>query len=238
MRVWKPYTIRVQGGHLIRSLHLRALLRRLSLQPRHILDAGCGSGRDALYFAAKYPRARITGIDLDLDEINRAERRRRRYRLRNACFQHADLLEYASASPYDLIYSIEVLEHLPNFEIALQHLANLLNPGGILIIHTPALHQERHWKRFESRIQEDHICEGFEMDKLVSGCRDAGFTICSAEYTFGPYGSLAWELFELIRPYGGFAKRIAMPMIYLLGLLDVYSANRRGNNLLLCAMKL
>ena len=54
-------------------------------------------------------------------------------------------------------------------------------------------------------------------------------------YTFGPFGSLGWELFELIRDYGGVAKRLLMPGIWALGVLDVHARNRWGNNLLLWA---
>jgi malonyl-CoA O-methyltransferase len=38
-------------------------LQYIKLTPRRILDAGCGTGRDTLKLAVRYPEARIVGID-------------------------------------------------------------------------------------------------------------------------------------------------------------------------------
>ena len=237
LRLWRPYTIRVQGGHFIRSLHLRHTIRHLPDQPHFILVAGCGSGRDALYFAAAFPQSWILGIDLDVDELHRAERRRRRHRLEKVTFKQADLLALQDSEKYDLIYSVEVLEHLPDHRAAIDRLADMLAPGGTLVLHTPCPYQKRHWRRFEDRTQEDHEVEGLEPDALTSACRSARLSVVSTRYTFGEFGSLAWELFELVREYGGFAKRLLMPAILLLGMLDVHRTNRWGNNVLICASK-
>ncbi|HEY9878428.1 MAG TPA: methyltransferase domain-containing protein [Leptolyngbyaceae cyanobacterium] len=108
---------------------------------QHILDAGCGIGGSALYLAEKY-QAQVIGITLSPVQANRATERAAAAGLdlgKPPCaeFRVAD----AQATPFndqqfDLIWSMESGEHMPNKAAFLQECYRLLKPGGRLLMAT------------------------------------------------------------------------------------------------------
>ncbi|HEY9761691.1 MAG TPA: methyltransferase domain-containing protein [Trichocoleus sp.] len=107
----------------------------------HILDAGCGIGGSALYLAEKY-QAQVIGITLSPVQANRATERAAAAGLdlnKPPCaeFRVAD----AQATPFedqqfDLIWSMESGEHMPDKAAFLQECYRLLKPGGRLLMAT------------------------------------------------------------------------------------------------------
>jgi 2-polyprenyl-3-methyl-5-hydroxy-6-metoxy-1,4-benzoquinol methylase len=50
-----------------------------------------------------------------------------------------DLLDLPWSADWDLIFLLDVLEHIPDHEQALREIAKCLRPGGLLLVATPAL---------------------------------------------------------------------------------------------------
>jgi SAM-dependent methyltransferase len=108
------------------------------LQPRFfegklVLDAGCGIGRHA-YFAAQYGAREVIGIDLS-DAVETSFRNFGR--LPNAHVVQADIYHLpfkrpADGGPFDFVYSIGVLHHLPDPRAGFESLVRLVRPGGSL----------------------------------------------------------------------------------------------------------
>ncbi|MBI2944022.1 MAG: class I SAM-dependent methyltransferase [Candidatus Wallbacteria bacterium] len=97
-----------------------------------ILDVGCGTGNLAKPLASLgYP---MLGIDIDGASVEEAARDAR---LPNARFAQADPLTYRSESLYGVVVLSEVLEHLPEPARMLNHLHELLVPGGLLVLTVP-----------------------------------------------------------------------------------------------------
>lgn len=233
----KPYTIRLQGGQMIRALHLRKAIKRYITPKAQIMDAGCDTGRDAIYFSAKYPDAKITAIDISQKAIDEANERLAKAKLNNVSFRVINLLDIDYSEQFNLIYSIEVLEHIDNIDLCITNFYKALKPNGKLIVHVPCPNQKRHFKRFRNIEHPDHIHVGFTAQELADIIQSKGFQVLEKKYTSGWFGSLAWEIFEIIRK-SDFFKRALFPIILILAVIDTRIINKSGNNIMITFQKL
>jgi tocopherol O-methyltransferase len=106
-------------------------------QPQNILDVGCGIGGSSLYLAEKFG-ATVTGITLSPVQANRAKERARATGLQDKTdFQvaNAQSMPFADNS-FDLLWSLESGEHMPDKQQFLQECYRVLKPGGKLIFVT------------------------------------------------------------------------------------------------------
>ncbi|MEA5471137.1 methyltransferase domain-containing protein [Spirulina sp. 06S082] len=105
--------------------------------PQNILDVGCGIGGSTLYLAQKY-NARATGITLSPVQANRATERAEAANLNpKPEFHVANALETPfESNSFDLIWSLESGEHMPDKSQFLQECYRVLKPGGTFILAT------------------------------------------------------------------------------------------------------
>jgi 2-polyprenyl-6-hydroxyphenyl methylase / 3-demethylubiquinone-9 3-methyltransferase len=113
---------------------------RDSLAPRplsglRILDIGCGGGLVAEPLARL--GAAVTGIDADQRGVQIAEAHAQKSGLsiRYRCTLPEDLLR-ADEPPFDAVVSMEVVEHVTDPRAFLSLCADLLRPGGVLVLST------------------------------------------------------------------------------------------------------
>jgi tocopherol O-methyltransferase len=110
-------------------------------QAEQILDVGCGIGGSSLYLAEKF-NARTIGITLSPVQANRATERAQAAGMAveekpSAHFQVADALDMPFADQsFDLIWSLESGEHMPDKSKFLQECYRVLKPGGTLLFVT------------------------------------------------------------------------------------------------------
>lgn len=105
--------------------------------PNQVLDVGCGIGGSSLYLAEKYG-ATVTGITLSPVQAQRAEERARSSGLGDLTrFQVADALHLPFADhSFDLIWSMESGEHMPNKQQFMAECYRVLQPGGLFLMAT------------------------------------------------------------------------------------------------------
>jgi len=110
----------------------------LDSEPKQILDLGCGIGGSSLYLAKKFPQAQVTGITLSPVQASRAKERAFEKGLSDrASFLVADALFMPFPdNSFDLIWSLESGEHMPDKHKFLQECDRVLKPGGKLIFAT------------------------------------------------------------------------------------------------------
>ncbi|MBD2207698.1 methyltransferase domain-containing protein [Calothrix sp. FACHB-1219] len=103
----------------------------------NILDVGCGIGGSSLYLAEKF-QARATGITLSPVQAARATERAQELNLSDRSqFLVANALEMPFAdNSFDLVWSLESGEHMPDKTKFLQECYRVLKPGGKLIMVT------------------------------------------------------------------------------------------------------
>lgn len=114
-----------------RPIHDAVLGRLADATPRVVADLGCGTGQLTRRLVQRFPDAQVIGIDYSagmLDEA--AQRLERRADLVQADAQH---LPFVSAS-VDVVVCTESFHWYPDQPRALASLADVLRPGGTLMI--------------------------------------------------------------------------------------------------------
>jgi len=100
-----------------------------------VLDLGCGWGSLALWIAERYPRCRVGAVSNSRAqaEFIRAEAARRGHA--GIEVVTADMNAFAPTARFDRIISVEMFEHMRNYEALLGHIAGWLERGGKLFVH-------------------------------------------------------------------------------------------------------
>ena len=96
-----------------------------------ILDLGCGWGSFALFAAERFPKARITAVSNSRLQREWIEARAPA----NVEVVTADVSELVLDRRFDRVVSIEMFEHMRNYEALMERLAGLLEPDGALFVH-------------------------------------------------------------------------------------------------------
>lgn len=106
------------------------IVRRL--QPRWMLDVGCGDGRLARAIRSRCPGVQIHGCDLSGAALARSSGldRHERVDLDGGRLPAED-------AQFDLVIASEVLEHLVHPDRAVAECARVLQPGGHLLVTVP-----------------------------------------------------------------------------------------------------
>jgi SAM-dependent methyltransferase len=201
-----------------------------------VLDAGSGNGDYAFRLARRYTHTTFHGVDVDKEQVAACQARLGVTPLPNLTFAQADLTAPLGTEVYDLIYSVDVLEHISEDRAALASLATALRPAGWLIIHTP-LAPQHHWLRrfdLERCPRADHVRQGYNEQDLRTKVGESGLQVASIRYTHGRWGTLAWELWKLARPVP-LAKALLWPLAMLLISLEMTCPSDWHNCILLMA---
>jgi len=100
-----------------------------------VLELGCGWGSLSLWMAETYPRSRIVGVSNSAPqrEFILAEAARRG--LGNVEILTADMNAFATDRRFDRVVSVEMFEHMRNWEELLRRVATWLRADGRLFIH-------------------------------------------------------------------------------------------------------
>jgi cyclopropane-fatty-acyl-phospholipid synthase len=103
---------------------------------QRILELGCGWGSLTLTMAERLPNARITAVSNSRPQRAFIEAECRRRGLANVEVITADVnrLELDAAG-FDRCVSIEMFEHMRNYQTLLARIAHWLRPGGKLFVH-------------------------------------------------------------------------------------------------------
>jgi cyclopropane-fatty-acyl-phospholipid synthase len=101
-----------------------------------ILELGCGWGSLTLWMAARYPRSLITAVSNSASQRRHIEAACEARGLHNVTVITADAntLELGLAQ-FDRCVSIEMFEHMRNYETLLARIGLWLRPGGKVFVH-------------------------------------------------------------------------------------------------------
>jgi len=100
-----------------------------------ILELGCGWGSLTLWMARRFPKASIHAVSNSLGQRAFILARARERGLTNVRVTTCDVNDLALPDQYDRIVSVEMFEHLRNYETLFDNIASWLAPGGRLFVH-------------------------------------------------------------------------------------------------------
>ena len=113
------------------------LLRRLSGEPRRIVDLGCGPGTSTRMLVERFPQAEVVGIDISEPMIATA-----RTRAPGASFLCADVGAWRPEAPVDILFADSSLQWVHEHERLFPRLMEWIAPGGALAVQMPDNRQE------------------------------------------------------------------------------------------------
>ena len=100
-----------------------------------ILELGCGWGSLTLYMAAHFPKSKITAVSNSNDQRQFIEERCRQLKLENISVITADMNDFKAEGLFDRVVSIEMFEHMRNYEKLLGRVNTWLKKEGKLFVH-------------------------------------------------------------------------------------------------------
>lgn len=109
---------------LLAQVHLSA--------PEEIVDLGCGSGLSTAPLVARWPTARVVGLDTSPAMLAAAAKA-----VAGATFAEADATTWTADRPVDLLFSNALLQWLPDHAALLPRLMAQVAPGGVLAYQMP-----------------------------------------------------------------------------------------------------
>jgi SAM-dependent methyltransferase len=238
---------------LLRSWHIRREIRRFknkSLKEANILDAGSGFGQYSYFLAKLSGKYSITAVDVKEEQITDCTDFFAKAGLAERVkFQIADLTTYSSENSFNLIISIDVMEHIENDSAVFRNFYKNLKSGGWLLISTPSdqggsdVHDHG-----ESSFIEEHVRDGYNKDDISKKLHDAGFEKVETRYSYGVPGQISWrvsmkypmlmlgasKLFFILLP---FYYLITFPFCIILNYLDLFLHHPSGTGLIVKATR-
>jgi cyclopropane-fatty-acyl-phospholipid synthase len=101
-----------------------------------ILELGCGWGSLSLYLAERFPNSRITGVSNSRTQKEFIDTEARKRGLGNLRIITCDMNAFdIDGGRFDRVVSVEMFEHMKNYERLMAGIARWLRPGGMLFVH-------------------------------------------------------------------------------------------------------
>ncbi|KAH7152533.1 S-adenosyl-L-methionine-dependent methyltransferase [Dactylonectria estremocensis] len=101
-----------------------------------VLDLGCGWGSGALYFAEMLPQSQITAFSNSRTQKEYIDSVAKAKGLTNLNVITGNIVDYEfEAESFDRVVSIELFEHMKNYELLMAKIARALKSGGKLFVH-------------------------------------------------------------------------------------------------------
>ncbi|KAG6050877.1 hypothetical protein E4U17_006347 [Claviceps sp. LM77 group G4] len=116
---------------------LRTYIDRAELKDgMDILDLGCGWGSGAIFFAEMLPNSSITAFSNSRTQKLHIEAEATRRNITNIKVITGDVVDYEfDPGSFDRVVSIELFEHMKNYDLLMAKVSRSLKPGGKLFVH-------------------------------------------------------------------------------------------------------
>ncbi len=238
---------------LLRSWHVRREVRKwAATAPGNvsILDAGSGFGQYDFFMSSLNKNWKIRGVDVKEEQIADCNNFFSQIGRNNVTFAYADLTAFTDASVYNLILSVDVMEHILEDVLVFRNFYASLKTGGMVLISTPSDQggSDVHDHDEDDSFIEEHVRDGYNIGEIQDKLKLAGFSRTEARYQYGKPGQLSWrlsmkypilalgktKLFFILLP---FYYLVTFPICLVLNYLDATMIHKTGTGLVVKAWK-
>jgi len=124
-----------------------------------ILELGCGWGSLSLYMAGRFPNARITSVSNSASQRDYIIGCARERGFSNLSVVTADMNDFTTGNRFDRVVSVEMFEHMSNWQMLFERVRSWLQPEGRFFLHV-FNHRDRSY-RFDHNNPADWIARHF-----------------------------------------------------------------------------
>jgi cyclopropane-fatty-acyl-phospholipid synthase len=104
-----------------------------------ILELGCGWGSLTLWMAERFPQSRIVAVSNSAPQRAYITKRLRQIGREDVRIVTADMNDFDASTHlgtgFDRVVSVEMFEHMRNYEILLERIASWMKPDALLFVH-------------------------------------------------------------------------------------------------------
>lgn len=182
-----------QMQFLIRLARYKFVARLLKKKD-HVLEVGSGSGLGTLFLGQHCAQA--TGLELKTTETEEAQTLNQRA---NVQFIAGDLFDWKPSPQYDVVVSLDVIEHMPKEKgkALLAAMASQLKPSGMLVVGSPSIYSYQ----YQSALSQASHVKCYDLPELLDMVdiyfqRSISFSMNDEMVHTGHY-KMAWYYFAL-----------------------------------------
>lgn len=238
---------------LLRTWHVKKEIREWSLTHRgkqRILDAGSGFGQYTFFMSGMDKNWAVEAVDVKEEQIADCTAFFNRIGRNNVDFGIADLTAFNQPDTFDLILSVDVMEHILEDEKVFRNFYDALTQDGMLLISTPSDQggSDVHDHGAEASFIDEHVRDGYNIDEIQEKLKRAGFSRTTARYDYGRSGQIGWrlsmkypilmlnasKLFFILLP---FYYILTFPFALIFNWLDLVKPHTTGTGLIVKAFK-
>jgi len=220
----------------------------------NILDAGAGFGQYTYFISTLNKKYNIKAVDVKHEQIEDCNKFFAKINKSDKIkFEYADLTQFKEDNKFDLILSVDVMEHIVEDVAVFRNFYNSMKTDAMLLISTPSDKAEDHHDHSEEEgdehfFVEEHVREGYKIEDIIEKLKSVGFSKVEAKYSYGKPGTISWilsmkipiivlnfsKLFFILLP---FYYLIVYPWAFVLNFFDLIGYHKSGRGLVVKAWK-
>jgi cyclopropane-fatty-acyl-phospholipid synthase len=102
---------------------------------QQVLELGCGWGSLSLFMSAKFPKSTFTVVSNSSTQKLHIDEQASQRGIKNLTVVTADMNTFSIEKKFDRVVSVEMFEHMRNYEKLLAKVSSFLNESGKLFVH-------------------------------------------------------------------------------------------------------
>ena len=161
--------------YITEMLRYRQLLRMFPQNSSKVIDVGCGTGYMDYLLARK--NIAITAVDISKESLASFKEIAEKYYIRQICSDFFTL----NISNFDLVLSQEMIEHIEDYQAAINKLSTFVRQGGYGLFSVPYKENLQAKMIYNPEtgqyVHRNGHLHSFDEEKIISSIRKAGFKI-------------------------------------------------------------
>jgi cyclopropane-fatty-acyl-phospholipid synthase len=100
-----------------------------------VLELGCGWGSLSLFMAEKYPQSKFIVVSNSRTQKTYIDEQAKSRKIQNLEVRTIDINNFSIEEQFDRVVSVEMFEHMRNYQKLMKNVSDVLKPGGKLFVH-------------------------------------------------------------------------------------------------------